>query len=325
MKFLNNLRFVFGVLALAAVSTATLAQGYPNKPIRFIVPYPPGGASDVLARALANKMSESMGQSIVVENRAGAGGNIGADFVAKAAPDGYTLLMGNIGPNAISPALYPRLPYDPIKDFTPISLVSSVPIVLVAHPSFPASNMKEVIALAKSKPGQFNYASAGNGSSNHLAMELLKSLAGVNFAHVAYKGGSPAMADLIAGHIQIAFDTLPVALPHVKAGKVKAIALAGTKGSSVLPELPTIADSGVAGYEASSWGGLMAPGGTPRDVVDKLNLEVNRALGQPDVRESLAKLGIEPVGTTPEQFATYIEAEIKKWKRVVSEAGIKLE
>jgi tripartite-type tricarboxylate transporter receptor subunit TctC len=270
-------------------------------------------------------MSESMGQRVLVENRPGAGGNIGADVVAKAAPDGYTILMGNVGPNAISPALYANLPYDPIKDFAPITLVSSVPIILVAHPSLGISNTKGLIDLLKSRPGQINYASAGNGSSNHLAMELFKSLADVNLAHVAYKGGTPAMTDLIAGHVQVAFDTLPVALPHIKAGKLKPIAFASAKRSSVLPQVPTLAESGVAGYEASSWGGVMAPARTPRDVIEKLNLEVNRALSLPDVRENLAQLGIEAVGTTPEQFAAYIEAEIAKWKRVVKEAGIKFE
>lgn len=319
------LRSILGALALAVVGNATFADNYPSRAIRFVVPYPPGGASDILARILAQKLSERMGQPVIVENHAGAGGNIGADFVAKAAPDGYTILMGNIGPNAMSPALYSKLPYDPIKDFAPITLVSSVPIILVAHPSFPASTVKELIDLAKAKPGQFNYASAGSGSSNHLAMELFKMLAGVNLVHVPYKGGTPAMTDLIAGQIQVAFDTVPVALPHVKSGRLKPIAMAGAKRTSLLPQVPTVAESGIPTYEASSWGGVMAPARTPRAIIDRLNTEINLTLGMPGVRERLAETGIELIGTTPEQFAAHLEREIAKWKRVVDQAGIKVE
>lgn len=324
-RFYRILRSILGALALAVASNATPADDYPSKAIRFVVPYPPGGASDILARILAQKLSERIGQPVIVENHAGAGGNIGADFVAKAAPDGYTILMGNIGPNAMSPALYAKLPYDAIKDFAPITLVSSVPIILVAHPSFPASTVKELVDLAKAKPGKYNYASAGSGSSNHLAMELFKMLAGVDLVHVPYKGGTPAMTDLIAGRIQVAFDTVPVALPHVKSGRLKPIALAGAKRTSLLPQVPTVAESGIPGYEASSWGGVMAPARTPRAIIDKLNTEINLTLGMPGVRERLAESGIELIGTTPEQFAAHLEREIAKWKRVVDQAGIKVE
>lgn len=318
-------RSILGALALAVVSNATLADNYPSRAIRFVVPYPPGGASDILARMLAQKLSERMGQPVIVENHAGAGGNIGADFVAKAAPDGYTILMGNIGPNAMSPALYAKLPYDAIKDFAPITLVSSVPIILVAHPSFPASTVKELVDLAKAKPGKYNYASAGSGSSNHLAMELFKMLAGIDLVHVPYKGGTPAMTDLIAGQIQVAFDTVPVALPYVKSGRLKPMALAGAKRTSLLPQVPTVAESGIPGYEASSWGGVMAPARTPRAIIDKLNTEINLTLEMSGVRERLAESGIELIGTTPEQFAAHLEREIEKWKRVVIQAGIKVE
>jgi tripartite-type tricarboxylate transporter receptor subunit TctC len=311
-------------LAGAMASTATLAQSYPSKTIRFIAPYAPGGASDILGRVLAQKLSERMGQPIVVENRSGAGGNIAAGLVAKSAPDGYTILLAAVG-HAVSPALYADLPYDPIKEFAPISLVALVPIMLVVHPSLPASNLKQLINLAKVKPGQLSYGSSGTGSSSHLSMELFKALARVNIIHVPYRGGQLLITDLIAGHIDVAFNQFGMLLPYVTSGRLKPIAMASAKRSSLMPNLPTVAESGVPGYEVSTWTGLMAPVGTARDIINKLNLETSRVLGLVDVRQRLAEQGIEPIGTTPEQFATYLESEVTKWKRVVREAGIKVE
>jgi tripartite-type tricarboxylate transporter receptor subunit TctC len=317
------LAIVLGWILAATVAQA--AEIYPSKPIRMIVPYPPGGASDIIARMLGQKLSGSLGQPVVIENRAGAGGNIGADAVAKAPPDGYTLLMGNIGPNAISPGLYKTLPFDPIKDFTPISLVSAVPIVLVVHPSLPIKTVKDLIALATATPGRFAYASAGVGSSNHLAMELFKSMANVDLLHVPYKGGGPAMTDLIGGQIGIAFDTLPVVLSHVRSGKLRAIAIAGTRRSELLPGVPTVAESGLPGYSASSWGGVMGPAGMPPAIVSRLNAEIIKVLKQSDFRERLAAEGIEVMGSTPDEFGSFLKAEISKWTIVINTAGIKAE
>jgi tripartite-type tricarboxylate transporter receptor subunit TctC len=308
---------------ILAATAAQAAEIYPSKPIRMIVPYPPGGASDIIARMLGQKLSGSLGQPVVIENRAGAGGNIGADAVAKAPADGYTLLMGNIGPNAISPGLYKTLPFDPIKDFTPISLVSAVPIVLVVHPSLPIKTIQDLIALATATPGRIAYASAGVGSSNHLAMELFKSMAKVDLLHVPYKGGGPAMTDLIGGQIGIAFDTLPVVLSHVRSGKLRAIAIAGTRRSELLPGVPTVAESGLPGYSTSSWGGVMGPAGMPPAIVSRLNAEIIKVLKQSDFRERLAAEGIEVMGSTPDEFGSFLKAEISKWTNVINTAGIK--
>ena len=322
LKFI--LPFLVAV-AFSAFAAASFAQTYPNRPVRLVVPFPAGGTTDILARAIAQKLSESLGQSFVVDNRPGAGGNIGSDVVAKSAPDGYTLLMGTVGTHAINPGLYPKMPYDHVKDFAPVVLVAGVPNVLVVNPNVP---VKTVVALAKDKPGSINFASSGSGTSIHLSGELFKSLTGTQITHVPYKGSSPALTDLIGGQVQIMFDNLPSAMPHIKGGTLRAIALTSSKRAPALPDLPTIAESGIpslAGFEASSWFGIFAPAGTPREVVTRINAEANRALQSPEMKEKLLAQGAEAVGNTPEYFADYIRAETTKWAKVVKDSGAKVD
>ena len=312
--------FVLGILPADA-----LAQSYPSRPVRLVVPFPAGGTTDILARAMAEKLSGALGQQFVVDNRPGAGGNIGSDIVAKSQPDGYTLLMGTVGTHAINPSLYPKMPYDHVKDFVPVVLVAGVPNVLVVNPTVPAKTVAELIALAKEKPGTINFASSGNGTSIHLSGELFKLLAGVQIAHVPYKGSAPALTDLIGGQVQIMFDNLPSALPHIKGGKLRALAVTSSKRAPALPDLPTIAESGVAGFEASSWFGILAPAATPRDIVQRINAEANKALHAPDMREKLLAQGAEAVGNSPEFFADYIRTETVKWAKVVKDSGARVD
>ena len=314
--------------ALSAFSVAAFAQGFPNRPVRLIVPFPAGGTTDILARAIAQKLSESLGQSFVVDNRPGAGGNIGSDLVAKSPPDGYTLLMGTVGTHAINPGLYPKMPYDHVKDFAPVVLVAGVPNVLVVNPGVPVKTVAELVTLARDKPGTINFASSGSGTSIHLSGELFKSLTGTQITHVPYKGSSPALTDLIGGQVQIMFDNLPSAMPHIKGGKLRAIALTSSKRAPALPDVPTIAESGVASlasFEATSWFGIFAPAGTPRDVVLKINADTNKALQSAEMKEKLLSQGAEAVGNTPEYFADYIKAETIKWARVVRDSGAKVD
>ena len=301
------------------------AQEYPNKPIRFVVPYAPGGASDVTARLLGQKMTDAWGQTVAVDNRAGANGIVALELVAKAPADGYTILMANLGPNAINPAVYSKLPYDPVKGFAPVTLTTLVPIILVINPYLPARTLKEVFALAKARPNQMSYGTGGYGSSNHLSMELLKLMAGVKITHVPYKGDVPAMIDAMAGQIEMSVPTVVAASPYVKSGKLRAIAVTSGKRVGSLPEVPTVAEAAVAGFESVSWGGVMAPGGTPAAVVNKLNAEIVRILRLPDVQERLQTLGAEVVGGSPSEFSAYLEAEIAKWGKVARAAGIKLD
>jgi tripartite-type tricarboxylate transporter receptor subunit TctC len=311
-------------LALAACSGAW-AQSYPAKPIRFIVPFPPGGSADILARAIGQKAGEGLGQSLVVENRPGAGTAIGAEALAKSPADGYAVMIGTVSSHAINPALNPKLTYDPVKDFTPISLVASIPFAMIVHPSVPAKSVSEFISLAKSKPGSLNYSSAGNGTSNHLAGELLKSLAGIDIVHIPYKGSAPALNDLVAGQVSLMFDLVLTAAPHVKSGAVRGLAVTGARRSSALPELPTVAESGVPGYEVSAWFGIFAPAGVPQPVVQRLNAEFVKALQQPELRQRLASQGAEPLTSTPEEFAAYLRSEIAKWAKVVKDSGARAE
>ena len=315
-----TLAFVLGILPADAI-----AQSYPSRPVRLVVPFPAGGTTDILARAMAEKLSGALGQQFVVDNRPGAGGNIGSDIVAKSQPDGYTLLMGTVGTHAINPSLYPKMPYDHVKDFVPVVLVAGVPNVLVVNPTVPAKTVAELIALAKEKPGTINFASSGNGTSIHLSGELFKLLAGVQIAHVPYKGSAPALTDLIGGQVQIMFDNLPSALPHIKGGKLRALAVTSSKRAPALPDLPTIAESGVAGFEASSWFGILAPAATPRDIVQRINAEANKALHAPDMREKLLAQGAEAVGNSPEFFADYIRTETVKWAKVVKDSGARVD
>lgn len=313
------------LVALSLLPGAAAAQAFPNKPIRIVVPFPPGGATDILARAVAQDLQRTFGQSALVENRPGAGGNLGADYVAKSPGDGYTLLMGTVGTHGINVSLYSKMPYDAVKDFAPITLVALVPNVLVVHPSVPVRTVKELIDLAKKDPGKLNYASSGNGTSIHLSGELFKTMAGVNMLHIPYKGSSPAVADLLGGQVNLMFDNLPSSLQHIKAGKLRAIAVTSSKRSPALPDLPIIAEAGLPGYEASSWFGMVAPAATPRDVVAKLHDAIVKGLATPETSERLSSQGAEKVGNTPEQFAAFIRAEIDKWGKVVKAAGAKLD
>lgn len=322
---MNSMARFYLILAAAWFAATTFAADYPSRPIRFVVPYPPSGAADIVARIVAQKLGDSLGATVVVDNRAGAGGNLGTDLVAKAAPDGYTLLMGNVGPLAINVSLFKRLPYDPLKDLAPVSFMVAYPNVLVVNPSLPAKSVSELVALAKSRPGQLSYASAGTGSSTHLAAELLKSMAAINMAHVPYKGGGQAIIDVMAGQVHLYFSSMLGALPHVKSGKLRALAVTGTRRSRAAPELPTVAESGFPGYEANNWVGLLVPAGTPAAVILRLNREIVRIFGQPDVQERLAAQGGEAETGTPEKFADYLRAEIKKWAKVVTSSGAQVE
>ncbi|HVE48544.1 MAG TPA: tripartite tricarboxylate transporter substrate binding protein [Casimicrobiaceae bacterium] len=313
-------------LAVATLPTLAHAQGaYPNKPIRVVVPFPAGGATDILARAAGQKMTEAFGQPVVVDNRPGAGGNIGSELVAKAPNDGYTLLMGTVGTHAINASLYSKMPYDHVKDFIPIVLVAGVPNVLVVHPSVPANSVQELIAYGKANPGKLSFASSGSGTSIHLSGELFKVLTGVQMLHVPYKGSAPAVTDLLGGQVQLMFDNLPSALPHIKAGKLKALAVTSMARAPALPDVPTINESGVPGFEASSWFGLLAPAGTSREVVTKVNGEVAKWLATPDGKEKLAAVGANAAGGPPEDFAKHIAAETTKWAKVVKDSGAKVE
>lgn len=312
------------VVALALGLGNAFAQAYPSKPIKIVVPYPPGGFNDTLGRTLAAKFSESWGQPAVVENKPGGNTLIGNDFVAKSAPDGHTLLIVAF-PFSVVPSLFKTMPYDTVKDFAPVILAATSPNLLVVHPSLPASSVGELIALAKAKPGSLSYASTGNGSSNHISMELFKSLAGVNIVHIPYKGSGPAVSDLLGGQVQLMFDNTPNVLPQVKAGRLRALGSSGTKRSPLTPEVPTVAEAGVAGYEVMVWFGVVAPAGTSREIVNKLNAEVTRILAMPDVRERFLAQGVEPVGSTPEQFGEHIRAQMSKWGKVVQDAGVKAE
>jgi tripartite-type tricarboxylate transporter receptor subunit TctC len=307
--------------ALAALPMAAHAEGYPSKPIRFVVPYPPGGPLDTIARLLGQKVSESVKQPVIVDNKPGAGGNIGADLVAKAPADGYTILMGAVATHAINPTLYAKIPYDPVRDFSPVTQVASTPNVLVVNPSVPASNVREFIAYAKANPGKLNFGSGSTGSAGHLAGELFKSMAGVEMTHIPYKGAAPAMQDLIGGQIHLMFDNMASSLTQVRAGRVKALAVTTAKRSSLAPELPTVAESGLAGFDISTWFGVFAPAGTPREAIARLHAEFTRALAAPDVREKMVNLGAEPVGNTPAEFAAYIRAEAEKYARVIKASG----
>ena len=303
----------------------TPAQVYPAKPLRFVIPYPPGGASDVTARILGAKLTEALGQQVISENRPGANGIIALEYVAKSAPDGYTLLMANVGPNAINPVVYSKLPYDAFRDFAPITLTTKVPQVIVANAYLPVSNIKELIALAKARPDQIVFASGGSGSSNHLAFELFKSMAGVKMLHVAYKGDTPAMTDAIAGYVQLTMPTVIAAIPHITSRRLKALGVGTPKRVRSLADVPTISEAGVPGYESESWGGVMTRAGTPQPIVERLNLEITRILKHPDVREKLEALGGDIVGSTPAEFTDYLKTEIAKWEKVAKTAKIRLD
>jgi len=316
---------VLAALVAVPLAEASFAQVYPSKPIRLIVPFAAGGGNDNVARLVGKRLADSLGQPVLVDNRPGAGGVVGAELAAKAAPDGYTLFLGGVGSHAINPNLHDKLPYDPIRDFAPVALLAQAPLILVVHPSVPARDISEFIAYARANPGRLNFASNGNGSSSQLAAVMFDSMAGVDMVHVPYKGLSPALSDLLSGQVQVMFSSVVAILPHIKAGKLRALAVTGARRLASMPELPTIAESGLAGYEASSWYGILAPAGTPRDIVTKLNTELGRALEQPEVKNSLLAEGAEPIGGTPERFAAHIRSDKERLGALIRDAKIRLE
>jgi tripartite-type tricarboxylate transporter receptor subunit TctC len=326
MMSFSNAHWIRAACALVAASVApAIAQDYPTKPLRFIAPNLPGGPTDILARLIGQKLTESMGQPVIVENRAGAGGNIGTEIAAKAPPDGYTLVTGNNATFGANVSLYKRLGFDPIKDFTPVIFVATQPNILVVHPSLPARNVKELIALARARPGQLNYSGSGVGAAAHLAAELFKSMTATDIVHISYKSAAPALTDLMAGHTQLMFASALSVMSLVKANRVRALAVTTPKRSRLLPELPTVAEAGVPGFEATTWHGVLVTAGTPTPIVERLNVEINKMLQTADVRDKLTALGAEIVGGSPNDFADHIRREIPRWAKVVKSINVQLD
>lgn len=325
LSFKTSTAIFFAFFVMNDVVSAQNAPNYPSKPIRLVVPFTPGGSTDILARAIGQELSKAWGQSVVVENVPGAGGSIGAEKVAKSTADGYTLLMGHIGTLAVNPSLYPKLGYDPVKDFAPVAWVARVPNVLVVHPSVPAKNVKELVALAKAKPGQLNYGSGGNGSAANLATEYFKLRTETSLLHIPYRGTAPAVTDLLGGQIQVLFTGAPAVLGQIKNGQLRALAISSPKRLDALPDLPTVAESGYKDFEADQWYGVVAPAGTPRDIVTKLNLQINQALNSVELKTRLNSEGAVATPTTPEVFGKLIQSEIARWKPVMTSGRVKLD
>jgi tripartite-type tricarboxylate transporter receptor subunit TctC len=313
---------VVALLLAALLATAAHAQPYPSRPVRLIVPFPPGGSTDILSRALAQKLSEGLAQPVVIDNRPGAGGSIGSEAAAKAAPDGYTLVMGQLGPLAVSPAIYKNLPYDPVKSFAPVSLMAIVPSVLVVNPQVPAASAAELIAYARANPGKLTYGSAGSGSTSHLTTEYFKLATGTDILHVPYKGVGPMLTDLISGQLSMGINGAPAVMPHVNSGRLRALAVTGLTRLPSLPQIPTLDESGVKGFDASGWYGILAPAGTSREIVMKLNAEIRRIMQTPELRARLDNEGAIPAAGSPEEFAAFIVSEIARWGAVLKRAGI---
>jgi tripartite-type tricarboxylate transporter receptor subunit TctC len=326
-RTLSTIRFALVSLfaAMLLVPSGAMGQAYPNKPIRLVVPFPPGGSLDVVARAIGQKLTEAWGQPVIIDNRPGAGGNIGADLVAKSAPDGYTILEGALSTHAVNISLYGKLPYDPIKDFAPITLVAITPNVLVINPTAPFSTVPELIAYAKANPGKLSFGSGSNGSAGHLAGELFKTDAHVEMVHIPYKGGAPALQALLAGDTQLMFDNLANSMQQVRAGKLKAVAVTTAKRSTLVPQLPTLSETGLPGFDIYTWWGFMAPAGTPKEIIAKWNAEVTRILSTPEMKAFFALQGAEPAPTTPEQFEALIKSEITKYAKIVKDSGAKVD
>src|SRR5688500_18427336 len=312
-------------LALLLALFFNLVQGqeaWPTRPIRFILPFPPGGGTDILGRLLAERLSANLGQPVVTENRGGAGGNVGAEAAARSAPDGYTIVL--VAPSlAISPTLYSRLNYDPVKDFAPVSLVATVPNVMITQPSVPAQTLQEFIAYARARPGALNFGSGGAGTSNHLAGELFNLVTGAKLVHIPYKGVNLAMQDVLSGNVHLVFIGTPAAAPHIKAGKLRALALVAPQRSAALPDVPTVAEAGLREFEVTTWYGVLAPAGTPRPIINRVNAELGKIMHSPELKEKLAATGTDPLTSTPEEFAAYIKSEIAKWGDVIRKAGVK--
>jgi len=316
---------VAGSLSLTAVLAQAQTAGYPVKPVRWVVPFPPGGSADIMGRMIGQDLAKTLGQQVVIENRAGASAIVGSEYVAKSPADGYTLLQANVSQMTIHPSLYPRLPYDPLKDFAPVTVLGIVTSVMVTTPSLPVASVRDLVAMAKKRPGQLNFTSSGAGSSTHLTGELLKQRAGIAMTHINYKGSGPALTDVMAGFVEIMFENLPSALPFINANKLKVLAVTGKDHSPVLKSVPTLAESGFPGFDMVSWQALVAPAGTPRAVVDRLNAEVAKVLKTPEMKEKMTGLGTDVVANSPEQFAQYLREETAKWSKIVKDAGIKLE
>jgi tripartite-type tricarboxylate transporter receptor subunit TctC len=306
---------------LVSCAFAQSAPAYPSKPVRWVVAFAAGGPVDVLSRAVAEKLAQRWGQPVIIDNRSGAGGTLGADLAAKAAPDGYTLMTGHVGTHAINATLYRNLPYDPVRDFTPVTLIAYMPFVLLTHPAVPANNAKELIALAKARPGQLNYASAGNGGPTHLIPELFKTMAGINIVHVSYKGNTAALTDLVAGQVQMMFSNLLTSMPFVRIGKLRAIGISTAKRSSQVPLLPSIAESGLPGFDVKAWYGVLAPAGLPKSLLARLNAEIAQTLALPDMQARFVPQGIDLASSTSEHFAELIESEVVRWRKIVNDAG----
>jgi len=323
-KSVKRIARLLGVVAFA-LSTFAVAQTWPAKPIKWIVPFAPGGTTDILARTIGEKLTVALGQPVIVENKPGAGGGVGAEFTAKAPPDGYTIMGGTISTHAINASLYKSLPYDPVKDFVPITLIVRLPNLLVVNPDIPAKNVTELITLLKANPGKYSFASSGNGTSQHLSGELFKSMAGVDMQHIPYKGSPPALQDVVGGQVAMTFDNITTAWPLAKGGKLRALAVTTAKRSAVAPDVPTLSESGLAGYEIGSWQGVFAPAGTPPAIVKRLNAEIVKIINMPDVKEKLIGLGAEPVGNTSEEFAALVKTEVVKWAEVVKKSGARID
>ena len=320
-----NLSTLAGGAVLLLFTAAVFAQTWPNRPIRLVSPFAPGGGADITSRAIAQKLSPAIGQQVVVDNRGGAGGMVGTEIAAKSPPDGYTLVLGTIGPIAINPSLYAKMAYDPVKELAPIAKAANALNVMVVHPSLPAKNVKEFIAFARSRPGQINYGSSGAGATDHLAGELFNALAGVKLIHIPYKGGAPAMLDLVSGNVEIVFSTVSTALGSIQGNKVRALAMTGDQRFERMPELPTIAEAGLKGFEVNNWYGMFAPAGTPKDVIARLNTEIVKILAMPDVKTRLLDSGIIATSSSPEALAAYVQSETAKWAKVIRQANIKVE
>ncbi len=322
MRLTARARAFAAGIVIAAAAHGALAQQYPNKPVRMLVPFPAGAGVDIVARLIGQQLAEAWGQALVVDNRPGAGGTIACELAAKAAPDGHTLLLGNVSTLAMAPSLYKKVNYDPVQSFAPVTLVNTSTNVLVVHPGVPATNPQALIALAKARPGQINYASVGSGTSPHLAGELFKSMAGVNLVHVPYKGSPQALTDLLGGQTQLMFASLVSSLPHIRQGRLRALGVTTLQRAAALPEVPTISEAGLRGYEVAVWMGVVAPAGTPPDVIAQLNRQIAAILQAPDIRERLGAQGLEAFTNSPAEFGTYIAAEVRKWARVIRQAGV---
>lgn len=326
MKFSKRRNFLAAsCLGLWLFAAAGAHAAFPDKPVRIVVPFPAGGAVDLVARIVANHLSRTWGTAVVVDNKAGAGGAIGVDAVAKAAPTGYELLLGPIGPLTINPSLYPKLPYDTERDFAPVVLIAGTPAVVVVQPSSNVRSVRELVDTLKAQPGKMSYGSAGNGNLTHLVTEYFLRQVGARATHIPYKGSAPAVSDFLGGQLDMMFDVVPTALPHIRSGKFRALAVTSRNRSSSLPDVPTLDEEGFKGFNVTSWWGLLAPKGTPQEVINALNVEINKGLKTPAVQESLLKLGADPLGGTPEQFKQHIHAELVRWKQVVIESGAKVD